>query len=42
VRATTSLLLEGTLPASALRLLVVTDGVFLIISFLGFEYVLDD
>lgn len=42
VRATTSLALEGTLPVSALRLLLVTDGVFLIISFLGFEYVLDD
>jgi len=42
VRATSALLVEGTLPASALRLLIVTDGVFLILSFLGFEYVLDD
>lgn len=42
VRATSGLLLEGTAPDDALRLLAVTDAVFLIVSFLGFEYVLDE
>ncbi len=42
VRATHGLLAEGTVPADALRLLAVTDAVFLIVSFLGFEYVLDE
>jgi heme exporter protein B len=42
VRATNGLLLEGTLPWPALQLLLVTDGVFAIVSFLTFEYVLDE
>jgi heme exporter protein B len=42
VRATNALLLEGTLPWPALQLLLVTDGVFLIVSFLTFEVVLDE
>ncbi len=42
VRATQALLAEGAVPGSTLQLLFVTDGVFLIASFLGFEYVLDD
>ncbi len=42
VRATQGLFEDGAVPASALQLLLVTDGVFLIVSFLGFEYVLDD
>ncbi len=42
VTATSGLLLEGRLPGDALRLLAVTDAVFLIVSFLGFEYVLDE
>ena len=42
VRATQGLFLDGSVPDSALQLLLVTDGVFLIVSFLGFEYVLDD
>ena len=42
VRATAALLLEGTLPWPALQLLLVTDGVFLIVSFLTFEVVLDE
>jgi len=42
VRATHGLLAEGQIPAEALRLLLVTDAVFLIVSFLGFEYVLDE
>jgi heme exporter protein B len=42
VGATASLLAEGRAAASQVQLLVVTDGVFLIVSFLGFEYVLDE
>jgi heme exporter protein B len=42
VRATNGLLLEGTLPWPALQLLLVTDGVFAIVSFLTFEVVLDE
>jgi heme exporter protein B len=42
VRATQGLLLEGTLPWPALQLLLVVDGVFAILSFLTFEYVLDE
>ncbi|MCP3984902.1 MAG: ABC transporter permease [bacterium] len=42
VQATRGLIAEGTVPFSALQLLLVTDGVFLIVSFLGFEYVLDE
>jgi len=42
VRATGALLEGRGIPADALRLLVVTDGVFLIVSFLGFDSVLDE
>ncbi len=42
VRATSALLERGELPWPALQLLLVTDAVFLIVSFLGFEYVLDE
>jgi heme exporter protein B len=42
VRATNGLLLEGTLPWPALQLLLVANGVFAIVSFLTFEYVLDE
>jgi heme exporter protein B len=42
VRATNALLLDGSLPWAATRLLLVTDAVFLIVSFVSFEYVLDD
>jgi len=42
VAATTSLLLEARLPWEAVQLLLVTDTTFLIVSFLGFEYVLDE
>ena len=42
VHATNALLLEGTLPWPALQLLLVTDGVFAIVSFLTFEVVLDE
>ena len=42
VNATAGLLTHGTAPDAALRLLVVADGVYAVISFLVFEYVLDD
>jgi len=42
VGASTALLERGALPSAALRLLVVVDAVFLIGSFLLFEYVLDE
>jgi len=42
VQATAGLLRDGSLDGGALRLLVVYDGVFLIASFLLFEYVLDE
>jgi heme exporter protein B len=42
VRATQGLLLEGALPWPALQLLLVSDGVFGIVSFLTFEVVLDE
>jgi len=42
VRATAGLLETGSVPGDALRLLLVTDAVYLIISFLVFEYVLDE
>jgi len=42
VHATAALLEDGNLPAGPLRLLVVSDVVYLIVSFLGFESVLDE
>lgn len=42
VRASAAVLADGTLPWPPLRLLLVTDAVFLIVSFLCFEYVLDE
>jgi heme exporter protein B len=42
VRATAGLLEGGPAPSDAIQLLLVTDAVFLIVSFLGFEYVLDE
>jgi heme exporter protein B len=42
VRASAALLERGTLPAAELRLLVVVDAAFLIVSFVLFEYVLDE
>jgi heme exporter protein B len=42
VRATSALLATGELPFEPVQLLLVTDAIFLIISFLGFEYVLDE
>ncbi len=42
VSATTQLLADGSLPWPALQLLIVTDGVYTVVSFLCFEYVLDE
>ncbi len=42
VSATAGLLEDGELPFASVQLLLVTDEVFLIVSFLGFEYVLDE
>jgi heme exporter protein B len=42
VRATEGLLITGQIPFAPIQLLIVTDGVFLIVSFFAFEYVLDE
>jgi len=42
VSATTSLLQDGALPFAPIQLLIVTDGIFLIVSFVAFEFVLDE
>jgi len=42
VRATSGLLSDGTLQAAPLQLLAVTDAVYLIVSFVLFEFVLDE
>jgi heme exporter protein B len=42
VRATAALLAQQPLPWPPIRLLLVTDAVFLIVSFVCFEYVLDE
>jgi heme exporter protein B len=42
VRATADLLLHGRLEAEPIELLLVADAVYLIASFVGFEYVLDE
>ena len=42
VRATSQLLAEGAVDFEPLQLLLVTDGVYLIVSFLAFEFVLDE
>jgi heme exporter protein B len=42
VRATEAVLAGQPLPFSSVRLLIVTDAVFLIVSFVSFEYVLDE
>jgi heme exporter protein B len=42
VRATESLLLTGSVDFGPIQLLLVTDAVYLIVSFIGFDYVLDE
>jgi len=42
VRATGALLAGGAVPFEPLQLLIVTDAVYLVLAFVGFEYVLDE
>jgi heme exporter protein B len=42
VEGTRSLLLDGAVSFESIQLLVVVDGIYLIVSFLGFEYILDE
>jgi heme exporter protein B len=42
VGATSALLAEGRVPFEPVQLLLVTDATFLIVSFLGFDFVLDE
>ena len=42
VRATSALLTSGSVPFESIQLLLVTDAAYLIVSFLCFEYVLDE
>ena len=42
VRATQALLLDGELPFEPIQLLLVSDAVYLITAFVGFDYVLDE
>ncbi len=42
VRATSQLITTGTLPWEPVQLLLVTDATYLIISFVAFDYVLDE
>lgn len=42
VRATTQLLATGSLPWPPVQMLIVADAVYAIVSFLSFEYVLDE
>jgi heme exporter protein B len=42
VSATAALLQGERAPSASIQLLIVTDAVFLIVSFLGFDYVLDE
>ena len=42
VEGTQGVLSDGALPVAAVQLLVVVDVTYLIVSFLGFEYVLDE
>lgn len=42
VAATAALVADGVLPFPPIQLLLVTDATFLIVSFVGFEYVLDE
>lgn len=42
VRATAALLATGTTPFEPVQLLLVTDAVYAVLAFVGFEYVLDE
>ena len=42
VRATADLLATGSVGFEPIQLLIVTDAIYLILSFLAFDYVLDE
>ena len=42
VAGTRSLIVEGNVSFEAIQLLLVIDGIYLVVSFLGFEYILDE
>ncbi len=42
VAATRDLIVEGSATFEAIQLLFVIDGIYLVVSFLGFEYILDE
>ncbi len=42
VEGTRQLILEGSVSFEAIQLLLVIDGIYLVVSFLGFEYILDE
>lgn len=42
VSATRALLIDGSIPFNAIQLLIVIDGIYAVIAFLGFEYLLDE
>ncbi len=42
VAGTRQLIVEGSVAFEAVQLLLVIDGVYLVVSFLGFEYILDE
>jgi len=42
VRATSQLLIDGALSFAPIQLLIVSDAVYAIVAFVGFEYVLDE
>lgn len=42
VEGTRAIIQEGALPFEAVQLLIVADGIYLVVSFLGFEYILDE
>jgi len=42
VAGTRAILQDGELPFDAVQLLIVCDGIYLVVSFLGFDYILDE
>ena len=42
VRATLAVMNGEEIPFSAIQLLIVVDGIYLVVSFLGFDYILDE
>jgi heme exporter protein B len=42
VSASLAVLDGGTIPFESLQLLIVVDGIYLVVSFLGFDYILDE